>query len=330
MGGTVEIHTFESALLEGNALKDPHVRRVPVYVPPGYAEDSADYPVLYALAGFTGTGASFLNYDWYQESLPERLDRLIASDAMAPCVVVMVDGMTRIGGNQYIDSSAVGKWASHITQELVPWAESSFRLKPGREHRGVFGKSSGGYGSLMMAIEHSEVFAAAASHSGDSYFEYCYAVDFPKAADGLRREGGLGAFLKKLRDFPKFPGHLFHTLNVVAMSHFYGPNDDAEHGFDLPFDEATGERREDVFARWRERDPVHIVGRHADELKTMKLLWIECGSRDEWNLHHGARILSKRLSEHDVEHVHEEFDDDHRSLNYRYDVTLPKLAEAIS
>jgi enterochelin esterase-like enzyme len=330
MSGRVVIEEFESALLADNALGDPATRRVPVYLPPGYEGGAARYPVLYALAGFTGSGLSFLNYDWYQESLPARLDRLIGAGRMAPCVVVMVDGMTRIGGNQYIDSGAVGPWASHVTQELVPWAEERFRIEPGRDRRGVFGKSSGGYGSMMMALEHSDVFAAAASHSGDAYFEYCYAPDFPKAADGLRSEGGLGSFLARLREWPKFPGRLFHTLNVIAMSHFYGPNADAEHGFDLPFDEQTGERREDVFARWRERDPVQLVGRHAEALKTLKLLWVECGSRDEWNLHHGARILHARLEQHGVPHRYEEFDDDHKSLNYRYDQSLPALAAALS
>ncbi len=329
MPGRVETHHVDSPLLEGNALGDPAQRRVPVYLPEGYDGGGQEYPVLFALAGFTGTGQSFLNYDWYQESLPARLDRLIAAGTMPPVVVVMVDGMTAVGGNQYVDSPATGPWASHIVKELVPWAERTFRLREGREHRGVFGKSSGGYGSLMMALEHSDVFAAAASHSGDSYFEYCYAPDFPKAADGLRSVGGLAAFMEKLRAWPKFPGRLFHTLNIVAMSHFYSPNDDAPLRFDLPFDEATGERREDVFARWLERDPVHIAGRHADHLKSMKLLWIECGDHDEWNLHHGARILSGRLSDLGVDHVHEEFDDDHKSLNYRYDVTLPKLAEAV-
>jgi enterochelin esterase family protein len=334
MSGHVTIHTFKSELLRDNPLDDSAARRVPVYLPPGYdtGDGAPGYPVLYALAGFTGTGLSFLNYDWYQESLPARLDRLIAAGAMEPCIVVMVDGMTRLGGNQYVDSAAVGPWATHVTDELVPWAETTFRVLPGRDHRGVFGKSSGGYGALMMALEHADVFAAAVSHSGDCYFDYCYAVDFPKAADGLRSVGGLGPFLEKLlrREWPKFPPRLFHTLNVVAMSHFYGPNDDAPFRFDLPFDEATGECRADVLARWRERDPVHLVGRHAEALKSLRLLWIECGTHDEWNLHHGARILSARLADHGVDHVHEEFDDDHRSLNYRYDVTLPRLAAAVS
>jgi len=332
MPGTVTLHTFASDLLSGNALDDPHIRRVPVYLPPGYGDDDTHYPVLFALAGFTGSGLSYLNYDWYQENLPDRMDRLIERDGMPPAVVVMVDGMTSVGGNQYIDSSAVGSYATHITTELVPWAEQTFRLLAGRDHRGCFGKSSGGYGSMMMALEHADVFAAAASHSGDCYFEYCYAPDFPAAADGLRAEGGLTAFLEKVKQkaWPKFPPKLFHTLNVVAMAHFYGPDHDAEHGFDLPFDERTGERRDDVLQRWKRRDPVELVKHHVDDLKSLKLLWIECGDHDEWKLHHGARILSRRLHDAGIDHVHEEFDDDHKSLNYRYDRTIPALVRALT
>ena len=175
------------------------------------------------------------------------------------------------------------------------------------------------------------MFAAIASHSGDCYFEYCYGTEFPKAVSGLQSVGGLRPFLEQLRTraWPKFPGHLFDTLNIVAMTHFYSPNPEAEHGIDLPFDEVTGERREDVFARWRERDPVELVARHAAAMRDLRLLWIECGTRDEYNLYHGARILSSRLEDLGVEHVFEEFDDDHRSLNYRYDETLPRLAAAL-
>ena len=327
------VHTFDSALLAGNPLGDPATRRVPVYLPPGYDDAGAEdaYPVLFALAGFTGTGLSYLAYDWYQEALPDRLDRLIGSGAMRPVVVVMVDGMTKIGGNQYIDSGAVGPWARHVVDELVPWAESTFRLKPGREHRGVFGKSSGGYGALMMALEHADTFGAAVSHSGDCYFDYCYGVDFPRAVDGLRAEGGLGAFLEKVktRHWPKMPGHLFPTLNIVAMSHFYSPDPDAEHGFLLPMDEGTGERDPEVLAMWRRRDPVELVETHTDALRQMALLWVECGTQDQFHLHHGARILARRLTDHGVPHVHREFEDDHRSLNYRYDVTLPPLSRAV-
>ena len=89
MRGTVEIVDRTSELLADNPLgASPH-RRIPIYLPPGHANGGEDYPVLYALAGFTGSGLSFLNYDWYQEDLPRRLDRLIGSGAMKPCVVVI-------------------------------------------------------------------------------------------------------------------------------------------------------------------------------------------------------------------------------------------------
>jgi len=330
--GTVRIHELESALLAGNPLGDPHVRRVPVYVPPGHDDDpDRRHPVLFALAGFTGTGLSYLGWNWWQEDLPTQLDRLIGSGAMDPAVVVMVDGMTALGGNQYVDSEAVGPWARHVTEEVVPWAEATLPVLPGRAHRGVFGKSSGGYGSLMMGLEHADVFAGVACHSGDCYFEYCYGPDFPKAVDGLASVGGLGAFLERLRGhaWPKFPSKLFPALNIVAMTHFYSPNPDADHGVDLPFDERTGERRPDVLARWARRDPVEIAADHVAALRSLSHLWIECGTKDEYNLHHGARILSGRLTDLGVEHVHDEFEDDHRSLSYRYDVSLPPLVRAL-
>jgi len=331
MPGRVEIHEVKSRLLEGNPLGDSPLRRVPVYVPPGYdAENERRYPVLYALAGFQGTGQSYLNWDWYQPDLPTRLDRLIEGGRMAPVVVVMVDGMTRLGGNQYVDSSAVGPWARHICEELVPWAERTFRLLAGREHRGVFGKSSGGYGALMMGLEHADVFAGVASHSGDAYFEYCYGVHLPATVDTLRAVGGLTPFLEQLHARPKCPPAWAGALIVVAQAAFYSPNPAAPHGFDLPFHLDTGERREDVLARWRERDPVHLVVRHAAALRSLRLLWFDCGTRDEWNLHHGTRLLAARLTAAGVPHVHEEFDDDHKQVSYRYEVSLPRLAQALA
>jgi S-formylglutathione hydrolase FrmB len=330
--GRVHVHELASPLLAGNPLGDPHVRRLPVYLPPG-CDDAPDrrYPVLFALAGFTGTGRSYLNHDWWQPDLPTQLDRLIGSGRLDPVVVVMIDGMTALGGNQYVDSAAVGPWARHVVEEVVPWAERALPVLPGRTHRGVFGKSSGGYGALMMGLEHADVFAGVACHSGDCYFEYCYAPDFPKAVDGLASVGGLGAFLAAVRSraWPKFPSKLFPALNIAAMAHFYSPNPDAPHGVDLPFDERTGARRSEVLARWARRDPVEIAADHVADLQRLAHLWIECGTRDEFNLHHGARILSARLTELGVDHVHETFDDDHRSLSYRYDVSLPPLVRAL-
>ena len=334
MRENVTIHQLSSELLVGNPLGDTPLRRVPVYLPPSYDESGGAeaYPVIYALAAFMKTGLSSLDHDWYGESLPERLDRLIRAGDMPPVVVVMVDGMTMLGGNQYIDSTAVGPWARHITEEVVPWAERTFRLRPGREYRGVFGHSSGGYGALMMGLEHADCFSAIAASAPDGYFEYGYATDFPHAVLGLQSVGGLAVFLDRLRarDWPKFPGSLIPALGAVAMSHFYSPDAAAPFGFRLPFDEQTGERDEAVFQRWLERDPVRLVASHADALRSLSHLWLEVGRRDEYHHQHGARILRRRLQAAGIEHQYEEHDDGHRSTRYRFDTLLPPLARAVS
>ena len=52
--------------------------------------------------------------------------------------------------------------------------------------RAVVGKSSGGYGALVMGAHHPDVFGHVASHAGDAGFEYCYLPDFPRAAAALQ------------------------------------------------------------------------------------------------------------------------------------------------
>ena len=68
---------------------------------------------------------------------------------------------------------------------------------------------------------------------------------------------------------------------------------------------------------------------HADALRALALLFIDAGTRDEWNLDLGARILTRRLAALRVPFEHQEFDDGHRGINYRYDISLPKLAAAL-
>jgi len=67
-----------------------------------------------------------------------------------------------------------------------------------------------------------------------------------------------------------------------------------------------------VLAQWRQFDPVFIVERYADALRRLSLLYIECGSSDEFNLHLGSRMLARRLNALDIAHRYEEFQMDTR------------------
>jgi enterochelin esterase family protein len=329
--GRVHIERFESAVLRGNAAGDTHVRQVPVYLPPSY-DSSPDrrYPVVFVLSGFTGRGRMLLNDNPWSPGLHERMDRLVASGACGEMILVMPDCFTRYGGSQYLNSSATGRYEDHVIEELVPWVDRTFRSLPGRAHRGIAGKSSGGYGALVLGMRHADVFGAVVSHSGDVCFEYCYRGDVPKLLTGIQKAGGLEPFLTGFEAALQKKGDDFTVLNMVGMAACYSPNPATQpFGIDLPCDLETGAFRDDVWRRWLDQDPLNLLERHAEALRSLKLLYLDCGTRDEWHLHHGARMFVRRLRELGIEHRHEEFDDSHMNVQYRYDISLPLLAAAL-
>jgi enterochelin esterase family protein len=328
--GRVEITRFESEVLRDNPLGDSHVRRVPVYLPPSYdGAKSRRYPVVFVLTGFTGRGRMLLNDHPWSPSLDDRMDALVAGGS-PEAILVMPDAFTRFGGSQYMDSSATGRYETHVVDELVPWVDRTYRTLAGRDHRGVMGKSSGGYGALRLAMLHPDLFGALACHSGDMLFEYCYKPDFPKACSVLQAAGGVRRFLEGFEAKSQKPKDDFLTLNIVAMAACYSPDPKAEMGVGLPFDLATGLPRADAWERWLDHDPLTMLPGCLDALRDMRLLWIDCGTRDEYHLHHGARAFSAELRRARVAHVHEEYDDGHMNVSYRYDKSLPLLAHALS
>ncbi|GAB4531290.1 MAG: alpha/beta hydrolase-fold protein [Anaerolineales bacterium] len=324
------IEEFHSRALQGNPLGDPVVRRVPVYLPDGYETGSQRYPSVYLLAGFTGRGLKMLNDSLWDETMPQRLDRLMRSGAVRPMIVVMPDASTRYGGSQYRNSSATGNYEDHIL-ELVAWIDARYRTIADPNFRGVAGKSSGGYGATWLGMHHPDVFGLVADHSGDKYFELCYKPDFPAFLRYYARTGeeGIRKMLANPGAVRPKDGAFFGALNIAAMASCYSPNPDAPLGFDLPFDPYSGELRPQVWTRWLESDPVHLVAEYAEALRSLKVLFFDCGTRDEYNLQYGARIFAQRLKAHGIPFIHQEFDDGHRDINYRYDISLIAFSEAM-
>ncbi len=329
--GRVVIEAFESAVLKGNPAGDPHVRRVPVYLPPSYDADPARrYPVVYVLSGFMGRGRMLLNDQPWSPALDDRMDALVARDC-EEMILVLPDCFTRFGGSQYLNSTATGRYQDHLVNELVPWIDVRFRTLASRDHRGVAGKSSGGYGALILGMKHAATFGALACHSGDVCFDYCYRPDVAKFCAAIQRAGGIAAWMAKFESSVQKSTDDFHVLNILAMAACYSPNPATPpFGIDLPVDVETGRWRDDVWSRWLEHDPLVLVERHFDALRSLKCVYLDCGTRDEWSLHLGARLLVERLKQFRVEHEYFEFDDGHMNLGYRYDVSLPRLGQALA
>jgi S-formylglutathione hydrolase FrmB len=327
---SVVIETVESRSLVGNPLGDPITRRCPVWLPPSYASAPARrYPVIYWLAGYAGTGEMLFSGNAWQPGLGERLDRLVGSGEMGEAIVVAPDCFTRWGGAQYLDSPAIGNYETHLVREVIPAIDNRFRTVATRASRAVGGKSSGGFGALVLAMRHPDLFAAVASHAGDMAFELSALKDLPTAARTLRRHDSVEAFIAAFEAREKQSSDEFTTMMVLAQAGAYSPEAGRPGGVALPFDVETGELDAAVWKRWLAWDPIQMLETHAEALRGLALIYLDAGTRDEHNLDLGARIFVRRLRALGIACEHQEFDDGHRGTAYRYDVSLPKLAAAL-
>src|SRR5262249_41244772 len=219
---------------------------------------------------------------------------------------------------------------TYLLREIIPTVDQLFRTIGSRNGRAVMGKSSGGFGALSLAIEHPETFSAVASHSGDLYFEYAYWPEFPIAFHRLRQVGGLRGFLKKFAKLPKTSRDDHALLNLIAMSACYSPDPRKPHGFDLPFDENTGEIHVKVWRRWKKHDPLEVVKRKGKNLRKFQLVYLDCGKRDEYGLDVGAGLFSTELKRQGIKHLYEEFEGGHSNTQHRYDRSLSLIARALA
>lgn len=251
---------------------------------------------------------------------------------MQPCIAVLPDCFTIFGGAQYINSSALGQYEDYLLDELIPYVDKTYRTKAERDHRGVTGKSSGGYGAMVQAMRHPEVFGAMASHSGDIYFEFGYLPDMAKLHANLMRFGGLEGYIAAIPTYkPKDHMPFFSVLGMLCYGAAFAPNPAAHRGFDMPVDDETGALREDVWARWLAWDPVRMIDQpeYIEAWRSLRYVYLDCGLWDELNFQIGTRILSKKLDALGIQHDFELFNDGHINVPYRYDVSLPRLEAAI-
>jgi S-formylglutathione hydrolase FrmB len=224
-------------------------------------------------------------------------------------------------------------WADFLTGEMIPALEKKFRIRKGRENRALFGKSSGGYGAIVHGMRYADTWGAVACHSGDMNFDLVYGRDFPKILDILAKHGrNIRTFLDHIEAKPKLRGDDLHVLMQLAMAATYDPDTSAYKGIHLPVDLETCEMDQERWAAWLEHDPIRLVERPEcqENLRRLAGLYIDCGFKDQYTLHYGARAFVRELEKAGISHHYEEFDDDHTGVDYRMDVSLPFLFRALT
>jgi S-formylglutathione hydrolase FrmB len=334
LAGTLNEHVISSELLRGNPLGDPHERPLWVYTPPGYAaEQGHRYPAVYVLQGFTGHLAMWRNRTPFQQPFPETADAVFAAGQAPPAIVVYVDAWTSYGGSQFVDSPATGRYHSYLCQEVVPWVDARYRTIADPGHRAITGKSSGGFGAMITPMLRPDLFGALATHAGDSLYELSYLRDFGPAVRALRGfDADIWSWWRDFRSRVPFSNPADAVLlGLLAVAAAFSANDDGT--IDLPFDPRTGVVRPDVWQRWLDFDPVRMAPRYASALRSLRAIWIDAGTRDEYFLDVGAEAVRAQLRAIGVPDElirFELFDGSHRSIEYRYPTSLAWLCQRMA
>jgi Putative esterase len=334
LAGSLNEHVITSEQLRGNPLGDPHERPLWVYTPPGYAaEPDRRYPSVYVIQGYTGHLTMWHNRSPFRQPFIETADAMFAAAKAPPAIVVYVDAWTSYGGSQFVDSPGTGRYHSYLCEEVVSWVDAHYRTAADRDHRAITGKSSGGFGAMITPMLRPDLFGALATHAGDSLYEYGYLRDFAAAVRALRGyDGDIWRWWDDFRSRVAFTspadGELIGVLGVAAA---FSARDDGT--VELPFDPRTGVVRPDIWQRWLDWDPVRMAPRYADALRSMRAIWIDAGTRDDFFLDIGAEAFHAELRRIGVPEdvlYFELFDATHAGIEYRYPLSLAWLCQRMS
>ncbi len=277
----LEVITLDSHVLKINPLHDPSSRRIPVFLPT-QATNDVRLPVVYYLPGYGNSADSFIQ----DSNVWLKFTQTIA-DEITPVVLVIVDGKTRWGGSQYLNSTAQGNYTDYVCDEIVSAVETRHPAATNGVRRIIAGHSSGGFGALRLGSSRQKLFDAVIAMSPDS--------DFPTSHLPLVKLAAVTnvplAEIKKIAagtsPVPE-DGDLDYALGLSAAYAPRGINHPGE--FEWLYD-AQGNFREEIWQRWLANDPLTIVRKNPDAFATGQAIYLEGAASDEFSANLGARKI---------------------------------------
>jgi hypothetical protein len=186
---------------------------------------------------------------------------------------------------------------------------------------------------MITPMLRPDLFSALASHAGDTLYEMSYLAMFAPAARMLRDyDGDIWRWWDDFRSRIPFTKQAdMPLLALLGVAACFSAHEDGT--VELPFDPRTGAVRSAVWAQWLDWDPVRMAPRYATALRSLRAIWIDAGTRDDFFLDLGAEAFRSALREVGVADDvirFELFDGTHAGIDYRYPMSLAWLCQRIA
>jgi enterochelin esterase-like enzyme len=309
MGKIVIDHLYSSSL-ENNGGENP-MRRLTVYLPPGYDTSQTRYPVIYFLHGFTVNDS--INYSWFNTG--QKLDLAISSGKIGPFIFVISDQYTSFRGSFYTNSRLTGNWADFTAIDIVDYIDGKYRTLPEMNSRGIAGWSMGGFGAIKVSLLFPGVFGALYSLS-----PACLGLveELGPNSDVYRQAFEIDSREELIKGYDHFYPNV-----VVAMGRTFSPNPNNPPFYaDLPYS-YTGDGvkiNTEVLQLWKNNMPMEMNDTLFDNLRELKAIKIDWGRNDQ-NKHIpvSCRQFSEKLDSIDIKHFAEEYNGNHSNMLWTED-----------
>jgi enterochelin esterase-like enzyme len=186
-----------------------------VYLPAGYDASKNDYPVVYLLHGLGDNETAWVEYG----RIAQIADKAIAEKEIVPMIFVIPQGFRTYYVN-FHDGSF--NYQDMFVQELIPHIESEYRVLKGRQFRGTIGYSMGGFGALILPLNHPDIFSACVPLSISVRTDAQYMTEDAEGWNGQwgRIFGGEGSFgEERITEYYKknSPFHIFAEAESGAF-----------------------------------------------------------------------------------------------------------------
>ena len=294
---------LRSKKFANNKIGVSPVRKMIVYLPPGYDESSKNnplkrYPVIYFLPNPLEGDYRFV-FDHHDAQ--KVFDRAIASGEIGDFILVCVDMATPLGSSWYLNSSITGNWDDFMVEDLVPYIDANFRTLPSRDSRGIAGIFMGGYGAIRFAMRHPDVFGSV------------YAMHPVGTGSGLRIMDSIPnlavmANAKSLDDVKQDGGT--QIFAAIFQAHLPDPEKPPLF-FDLPAHKDGDQLVIDSKLTERLRNSFFLesmIPQYADNLKSLRGFKFDWARSDQNQDHvYSNQAFTHKLNEFGIAHEAEEY-----------------------